>query len=84
MCVVSGKGTQSTLLTAEFGGEVSGTGDGTVVPADVQSAVAAKYPPLPRGGSERRFGAVHISVGALLRAELKRHQAGQGQTQRAS
>ena len=57
---------------------MSGTGDGTVVPADVRRVVAAKYPPVPRGGSQLRFGAVHISVGALLRAELQRHQAGHG------
>ena len=77
---VLGKGTQSTLLTGEFGGEVSGTVDGTIIPVDVQSVVRAAHPALPTGGSQRRFGAVHISVGALLRAELQRHKAGYSQS----
>ena len=82
--MASGKGTQCALLIAEFGGDVAGTSDGTVLPADAQRVVTERHPPLPRGGLQRRFGAVHISVGALLRAEMQRHKAGQGSTKRTT
>jgi hypothetical protein len=74
----AGKGTQSNLLISEFGADVQGRDDGTVVDAEVKQRVERRWPRRKEGG--RRVGAVHVSIGALLREELHREKEGQGKT----
>jgi len=64
----AGKGTQASLLVADFGLLVRGT-DGNDAPTP--RSPAHSYIPVSDGhGVTRRCGVVHISVGALLRAQL--------------
>ena len=77
------QGTQSQLLVSEFGATVRGLSDGTIVAPDVKSRVEKRWPRRNKDAAQQRVGAVHISVGALLRAELLRESQHEQQRGRA-
>ena len=67
----AGKGTQSRLLVEEFGGDVRGASDGTVVEPAILTRLSQQHPPVRSEGQQGRVALVHVSIGALLRQEMQ-------------
>lgn len=67
----AGKGTQSQLLVREFGADIRGTNDGTIIEQHISNNIQRLYATATQRQrpQQERWGLVHVSIGALLRKE---------------